>query len=267
MKTRICTSTLLCLLLQLPLSAVATPVFEGRVQRFVGGEFIRITEYGPKDSPTWLWPTHEGGLITGDMGVPVRLDGTLDQPHPASTDFSHTFEVGATYLDPNGNEVEVTDYAQQTGDPAILQASAFKSGVMVDSLWGWLRHNGYVANNYIFQPDFFLMGGGDVYFAVDLAALGAAGKAFVDTWALGSLFSINASGGLDDMPLYMFSSTPFDYTAGSGWTGGTPLAVGTALSFDAFHQTSAVPEPGTLLLVGIAFAGAWLNQRKRRVQL
>jgi len=137
--------------------------------------------------------------------------------------------------------------------------------VMVDSLWDWLFLNGYDETNPIFQPDFFLEGGGDLYFAVDLAGLRAAGKTFVDAWRLGSVFSINASGGLDEMPFYMFSSSLFSYTEGSGWTGGTPLAQGTRVSFDAFHVTNSevVPEPATLLLVGAGLVVGSVGRRRR----
>lgn len=257
MKSRIGEFASRCVLLTLPFSAVAGPVFEITVEETqrVGTQIV-IKETGNKGDLTYVWPTHNGGRFipkdggAGRIGLAARLDTPVPN-HPRSG--SHIFKLDSVY-----RGVKVTDYDQQTADPAILQAAAFESGIMVDSLWDWLVVNGYGADHPIFQPDFFLVGGGDVYYAVDLAALGAAGATFVDSWDLGSIFSLNASSGLDEMPFYMFSSTPFEYSAGVGWAGGTPLAAGAQLSFDAFHETSAIPEPITVLLVGVGIAAVAL---------
>ena len=262
MNPRFGASTLLCLLLQLSLSAVATPLFGPYDNPGEPGDpagKITFTEIGKKGDPTFIFPTNNGDLIPSrNPGNFFGQDGMLNDPVPGNLkEGSHTFTWPSKL-----NGKKVNDFRQQTGDPAVLQASAFTAGVMVDSLWDWLLLNGYDASNPIFQPDFFLVGGGDVYFAVDLAALGAAGKAFVDTWALGSIFAINASGRLDDMPFYMFSSTLFGYTEGSGWTGGTPLAAGTKVSFDAFHAIS-IPEPGTLVLMATGLAGFWFGRMRK----
>ena len=273
-KTRIYTLTLLCLLLQLPMSAVAGPIGSHALPDEVSNHQLVIGQTGQAGVETTIRPTHAGKHILDPMppGFIVGETKKLEQlPNFPSLGYAQ-FTINDAYFCMDKIKrtgcVDVTDYNQQTGDPGILQASAFEAGVMVNSLWAWLSLNGYDASNHIYQPDFFLAGGGDVYYAVDLAALGAAGKAFTDTWALGSNFSINAAGGLDAMPFYMFSSTEFGYTEGSGWTGGTRLAQGTSLSFDAFHETHSVvvPEPGSLLLVCIGLAGAWLIQRKRRGQ-
>ena len=154
----------------------------------------------------WLHDFWGGGTIS--LG-PKKLTDPIPKDISERYKDSNIFLGTATFvLEYQYNGKKVTDYIQQTGDPAILQAAAFESGIMVDSLWDWLFINGYGPDNPIFQPDFFLVGGGDLYFAVDLAALGAAGKAFVDLWDLGSVFSINALGGLDAMPFYQFSTTP-----------------------------------------------------------
>lgn len=224
---------------------------------------IKVKETGPKGATTYIYPTHKGEFIasSSNLGVVAIGPKQLNDPVPGSnTEGSATFVLSYQY-----NGKTVTDYKQQTGDPAVLQASAFEAGVMVNSLWDWLSPNGYTEDSPLFQPDFSLVGGGDLYFAVDLAALGAAGKAFVDTHALGSIFSINASLGLDEMPYYKFSSTSFDYTEGSGWTGGTPLGEGTRVMFDAFHETSTIAEPEScaMLLAGFGLLGFLARRRKQ----
>ena len=275
-KTRIYRFTMLCvfLLLQLPMSAVAGQLLRHALPDEFSNHQLVIGQRGQVGVETFIGPTHAGKkMIDPKTGVIVGDSKRLEQDPSFSFPSGYAqFTINDAYFCVDKIKrtgcVDVTDYNQRTGDPGILQASAFEAGVMVNSLWAWLSLNGYDASNHIYQPDFFLAGGGDVYYAVDLAALGAAGKAFTDLWALGSIFSINASGGLDAMPFYMFSSTEFGYTEGSGWTGGTPLAQGTQLSFDAFHEThsAVVPEPGSLLLVCIGLTGAWLSQRKSRRQ-
>lgn len=274
-KTLIYPFTMLCVFLQLPLTVAAGPIGRHALPDEFSNHQLVIGQRGRVGVETTIRPTHAGkhiidpmppGLIVGETKI-LEQDPSLSFPSGYAQFTINDAYFCADKINKTGC-VNVTDYNQRTGDPGILQASAFEAGVMVNSLWAWLSLNGYDASNHIYQPDFFLAGGGDVYYAVDLAALGAAGKVFTDMWALGSNFSINASGGLDAMPFYMFSSTEFGYTEGSGWTGGTPLAQGTQLSFDAFHEThsAVVSEPGSLLLVGIGLTGAWLSQRKRRGQ-
>lgn len=227
---------------------------------------LRVT--GPVGAPVTVYPTNKGARIKNANGDEVRGSARLGAPFG-----THTFSIPGLV-----NGKPTTDFEQTLGnpndplDPGTLQASVFTDGVMTEnSLGNFLAANGYGPNNTneFFMPDFFPVEGGtltDVFFGVDMAALGTAGATFVGSHTFGDMITLTGSGTFDELPGYIFSSTPLVYAEGQGWTTVNPLAAGTQLEFVGFHAARAIPEPASLALLGVGALGVIGYSWRRKVR-
>jgi hypothetical protein len=252
------------------LLSASTKTFAGTITGSgnLGGGNLQVTEIGTEGFnylvfPTWHDDKGDHRFVEGKYFV--YQSANLDIRDPDGL-FHHTFTLAAEYYDEDsGDNHKVSNYEQTTADPGTLYAAVFKNGVMLDSILEWFDAN-VPGGNSIIQPDFNLVGGGDVYYGVNLADLLNAGGSFASTYSFGDVFAIDANGQLPALPMYEFSSTPLTYTPGSGWTGDTPLNPGTQLSYIAKHVTTELPEPASLSLFAVGsllIAGARLVSHAR----
>lgn len=248
--------------------ALAEPVLPNSASSTDANPQWRLRETGPVGAPVTVWPTNKGSRIKNADGSEVRGSARLGAPSG-----SWTFSIPGLI-----NGLPTTDAEQKTGnpndplDPGTIQFSVFTDGVMTDnSLGNWLAANGYGPSNdnEFFMPDFFPAAGGslmEIFYGVDMAALGTAGATFVNGHAFGDMITLTGAGTFSDLPGYIFSSTPLIYTPGRGWTTDNPLAEGTQLAYVAFHAASAVPEPAGLALLGMGALGVIGCSWRRKVR-
>lgn len=237
----------------------------------VGGEAAgngqtRITETGPLNGVMTVYPTSDGQRIKNADGKEIRASGLLNNPAASPGYGTRTFFFPSKYKTPGGVK-DVTDFQQETKpvgdpvDPGILYAGALDNGTILP-LNDWLASNGYVREKGIIIPDFLPVGFDELYYAVDLSALKNNGGSFISNNQLGKIFTIDATGQLSDLPMYIFSSSPIEFTPGTGWTG-TLLPAGTQVQEIGFHDVSSIPEPATLLLCCFGLMPMYLMMKRR----
>lgn len=240
-------------------SAIATPIPPDSVKATKEDPIWDLWEKGPVNAPVTVWLTNNGERIKNSDGKEVTYSKTILPPSD---------KVRFT-LPGIANGKKVTDAEQKTGkpgdpeDPGTLYFSVFDSSrVMTDkSLSNWLLSHGYVGDTQIFMPDFFIVGGTELYYGVNWEELGTAGETFVNNYIFGKRFSIDSFGAVPELSMYTFSSTPLNYVAGTGWSG-TPLPSNTQVEYVAFHSANAVPEPGSLALVAVGLVSFFSVMRK-----
>jgi hypothetical protein len=193
----------------------------------------------------------------------LQSDQTILNPDGSRPQYSFIIPKSGSVTVPipkTVNGLTVSDIVQITGkpgdkaDPGFLYVGAFDTGPMF-GLIDFLNDHGE-----FLLPDFFAESLPNVYYGVNLATIGSQGDSFVNNFSVGSTFTTNASGQIDQLPGYVFSSTPLTFVPGSGWTG-TSLGEGVTLDYVAFHDVNSAPEPGTF---GLAFVAALLLTRVSR---
>ena len=215
-------------------------------------------EKGPAGAVINVQPTNGGKRIENADGSIVQYSKSV----PTGND-DVNFSIPGII-----NGKKVTDATQRTGkgrDPGTLSFSIFDDNKMMiqDSLSSWLMNNSYNSEDTgLFMPDFFpdpSSGVDEVFYGADMDELTGAGKSFVDNTAFDQTFSVGSLSSM--LPGYVFSSTPLDYVPGQGWVG-TPLDAGMQLSYVAYHDVYAVPEPSMLILTSLALIGAYVVCRR-----
>lgn len=209
-------------------------------------------EKGPAGGLINVQPTNGGKRIENADGSIVQLSQSV----PAGNN-SVNFRIPGII-----NGKKVTDATQQTGkgrDPGTLSFSVFDDSEMMtqDSLSSWLMSHSYNSEDTgLFMPDFFpdpSSGVNEVFYGADMHDLLDAGRSFVNSTAFDQTLSVGSLSAM--LPGYVFSSTPLDYVPGQGWVG-TPLDPGMQLSYVAYHDVYAVPEPAAFLLAVLSVFGA-----------
>lgn len=221
-----------------------------------------LKETGPQFAPVTVTPTNNGQAIQNADGSTVQYMKKItvgnDEDGDGNVEYSTSFTIpGLINGKPTTDALQKTEDPVDPADPGTLYLSVFDDvGIMTEnSLGTWLFDNGYVNDITLNMPDFFPVAGqgfSDVYYGVNLAELFELGNNFVTSHMFGDILTIDATGGLAELSMYTFSSTPLSYIPGVGWGGGTDLTAGTQLSFVAFHQASAVAEPSSVMLVFLA---------------
>lgn len=233
-----------------------------------------LIETGPRFAPVTVTPTNNGQTIQNADGSTVqymkKIKNGTDTNGDGIIEFLTSFTIpGIINGKPTTDAQQKTEDPVDPADPGTLYLSVFdNNGMMTEnSLGTWLFDNGYINDITLNMPDFFPEAGqgfSDVYYGVNLAELFDIGNNFVTSHMFGDILTIDANGGLAELSMFTFSSTPLSYISGVGWGGGTDLAVGTQLSFVAFHQASAVAEPSSLMLVFLASLAFCSIRSKRK---
>ena len=154
----------------------------------------------------------------------------------------------------NGNTVgDMHQTHSNSGVNGTLEFAAFApspfGGLQELGLASWLMVNSFIDSAVITVPDFISVGV-DLFYGVVLAVWSVSGFD-IDSSLFGTDFTI-INGESSLLPGFTFSINPL-VNGNNGWETSTPFS-GTA-RLDSLHALSVnIPEPSTLLLVGLAIA-------------
>lgn len=198
--------------------------------------------------PTWV-----GTVTGGNQGVAFTIPGIVN---------------GRIVTDVVINGEKTIIPTGVKGKTRFLTLAAFIEdgfgGLKTTGLGEWLANNSYVSPAMLAIPDFTGEDVEDIYYGVDLAVWSARGFA-VGEASLGTVYDI-VNGLSSFFPGFVFSAGPITYNE-VGFVASTPFS-GIA-TLDAYTLVAAVPEPGTVTLVGIAvalivFGRRWRERRVHR---